>query len=120
IRNLGRWQAFNENVRTGQPDAVQVVQYTVEGAPIFSQLAFNNGRIRHRYDNRMDPYGSPMQRFEFCGSIEEQDIDHGKRYTLDDCESPSHFQLLIPAEAELQWNASAGTAAPGGSASGSS
>lgn len=97
VRNTDRWFAFVEHVHGGEPDAVQVVQYTEEGAPIFSNLTYDGEMIRHRYDNRMDGYGKPEQRFEFCNGLDVEESEQGASYRLSGCENrEGTFQLFVP------------------------
>ncbi|WP_019424379.1 DUF4362 domain-containing protein [Paenibacillus sp. OSY-SE] len=85
LSNLDIWEKFVTNVKVGVKDEIQVVQYTIEGGPIFDNLSFDGETIRHMYDNTHDQYGTPTKRLEFCKSIDEIKTDRGTEYKLSSC-----------------------------------
>jgi hypothetical protein len=85
LSNLDVWEKFIANVKIGVKDEILVVQYTVEGGPIFDNLSYDGETIIHKYDNTHDAYGAPTNRFEFCKSIEEKKSDRSTEYNLTSC-----------------------------------
>ncbi|QHW33435.1 DUF4362 domain-containing protein [Paenibacillus rhizovicinus] len=100
FNNWEVWTRFMKNVNAGTKDDIQIVQYTIEGGPIFDNLSFDGKTIRHQFDNTHDAYGSPMKRLEFCKSVKEETTEYGTFYTLAGCgdaDAPSEtFRLPIP------------------------
>jgi len=78
LLNPDVWARFISNVKAGSEDEVQVVQYTIEGSPIFNNMSFDGETIRNIYDNTHDAYGTPMKRYAFCNSLEEMKSDRGR------------------------------------------
>jgi len=85
VSNLAVWEKFVANVKTGIRDEVQVVKYTIEGAPIFDNLFFDGQTIMHKSDTTHDPLGTPTTEYEFCKSIEEKKTERGTEYRLASC-----------------------------------
>ncbi|MFD0716161.1 DUF4362 domain-containing protein [Paenibacillus sp. GCM10027626] len=98
--NQDVWEQFAANVKSGAKSEVQVVQYTIEGDPIFNNLSFDGETIRNIYENTHDAYGTPMKRYAFCKAIEEKKSDQGTVYELASCgegeAKEGWFSLLVP------------------------
>ncbi|MDQ6423230.1 DUF4362 domain-containing protein [Paenibacillus sp. LHD-117] len=96
--NAEEWETFVSNVEGGKHDDVQVVQYTIEGGPIFYNLNFAGDTIRFRYDNTHDAFGVPDKRVDFCESIEKAGTERGTEYKLAGCggETDGLFELVLP------------------------
>ncbi|KIL34993.1 hypothetical protein SD71_15000 [Cohnella kolymensis] len=102
LSNLDVWEKFVANVKAGIRDEVQVVQYTIEGGPIFDNLSFDGETIMHKHDNTHDAHGSPAKRFEFCKSIEEKNSDRGTEYNLTSCGEGSSLKGTFNLNLENQ------------------
>lgn len=85
LSNREIWDRFVKNVKAGVRDEVQVVQYTIEGGPIFDNLFFDGSTIMHKYDNTHDAFGTPIKRFNFCKSVELKETKFGEAYVLGGC-----------------------------------
>lgn len=89
-----RLERFADNLKNGVADIVHVTSYTVEGAPIFSDLNFDGTYLRFTYDTTMDGYGgSPSRASTFCEGLSEAD----GRYELTGCDHDDiQFKLTLP------------------------
>jgi len=85
VSNRDKWETFKSNVEAGIPAELQVVQYTIEGDPIFDNLSFDGKTIMHKHDTTHDAYGTPRTSFDFCRSIKENKKDNGTEYLLGSC-----------------------------------
>ena len=84
IENLDQFETFYANVENGQEDNVRVVRYTVEGAPILLDLAYDGEQIKAVYDTTRDGYGSQRIVTTTCDGV---DMKGQSEYILTGCES---------------------------------
>ena len=90
LTHLDKWEAFVEQVNEGIPGEAHLVDYTIEGDPIFRDLLFDGQAIQYTYDNSMDGFGTPERRISFCKSLEQD----GERYTLSKCDGDESWVVL--------------------------
>ncbi|MFF2887358.1 DUF4362 domain-containing protein [Paenibacillus sp. NPDC057967] len=90
-KNTKRIDQFMTAMSQQKSDEIGIVHYTVEGAPIVQELAFEGGDyIRYSYDNSRDKYGADYSASTTCRSLEirqsvEEDI-HISNYVLTGCD----------------------------------
>jgi hypothetical protein len=65
---------------------LRVVQYTVEGDPIFDDLKYEDGRIQVRSDDTLDTYGDSLIDTYSCSSLSKEETDTRTVYVLSGCD----------------------------------
>lgn len=84
-KNAVKWTQFVANVEAKKPDDVQVIQFTIEGDPIFYDLTYDGNAIRYQLDTTHDAFGSPRKLIDYCGEVSATSTDEGKEYRLKAC-----------------------------------
>ena len=90
LTGLDEWTKFVEQVKSGTPGEAHLVDYTIEGDPIFRDLLFDGQVIQYTYDNSMDNFGSPERKIGFCKNLDRD----GERYTLSKCDGDESWVVL--------------------------
>ncbi|OWA37651.1 hypothetical protein B9G55_06260 [Saccharibacillus sp. O16] len=81
------WQAFREKVDSGSSASVQVVDYTIEGDPVFHNLDYDGSVIHYQYDNTHDAFGTAGRRMDICKKLVERPMEEapGTKIGLEEC-----------------------------------
>ncbi|WP_152393655.1 DUF4362 domain-containing protein [Paenibacillus guangzhouensis] len=90
IENRDKLDAFVDRDR----NAVRVVQYTIEGDPIFLDLAHKGSLIEMRHDNSKDQYGTPAVTTTTCSRMERKETATALTYTLEECDGRGTVDVL--------------------------
>lgn len=53
---------FIKNVENNIPDEIRIVQYSIEGQPILTNLEYNDNKFIFKFDNRRDEYASEQDK----------------------------------------------------------
>ncbi len=99
--NMDRFYEFLENVEAGKADVIRVTYYTLEGAPIYHNLVFNE-RIEYTYDYTQDGFsasnnGPDSIQSTYCAGV-IRDTTEEEAYILTGCEYEhigSNFRLVV-------------------------
>ncbi|WP_219836790.1 DUF4362 domain-containing protein [Paenibacillus sp. R14(2021)] len=103
-RNLGKWRQFLTAVKKHRfkHEQVRITEYSLEGAPIFSELTYDGQRIHFTYDNAMDPLGTNLGRpSAVCAGVDLKSQNDGpKTYLLTGCDTQigQYFQFYEEPE----------------------
>ena len=62
VYHIEELDKFIENVKNKVPDEIRIVQYTIEGQPILTNLEYTNNKFILKVDNRRDGYASEEDR----------------------------------------------------------
>ena len=62
VYHIEELDKFIENVKNKVPDEIRIVQYTIEGQPILTNLEYINNKFIMKVDNRRDGYASEEDR----------------------------------------------------------
>ena len=62
VYHIEELDKFMENVKNKVPDEIRIVQYTIEGQPILTNLEYINNKFIMKVDNRRDGYASEEDR----------------------------------------------------------
>ncbi|MGI2326711.1 DUF4362 domain-containing protein [Planococcus sp. YIM B11945] len=98
IKNLERFQRFLTNFNQKESDRIQLIHYTVEGDPIFQELAYDGDVIKTTIDSSEDAYGSGEIWSTVCGEVKEKKTTKGSEYVLRDCEDLEENLLFVVSE----------------------
>lgn len=81
ITNLDKLDDFMERKSGSQ----RVVQYTIEGDPIFTEIRVDGNRLKLRHDTTEDAFGSGKVDTYVCEELVRTEEDHLLRYRLKGC-----------------------------------
>ncbi|WP_438495153.1 DUF4362 domain-containing protein [Paenibacillus sp. IHBB 3054] len=98
IRNLYRLDDFIER----QSGRQRVVQYTMEGDPIFKDLQFKKGKLWITDDTTQDEYGPHEILTYACSTLERSETDTALKYTLIGCEGEAAQRVVLQVDFDLQ------------------
>ncbi|AIQ40349.1 DUF4362 domain-containing protein [Paenibacillus sp. FSL R7-0297] len=82
VSNLDKLDSFMERGSGSQ----RIVQYTIEGDPIFIELRYKGGRLELDYDTTEDAFGSREVKTYSCSELVRTEEKHQLRYSLKGCE----------------------------------
>ncbi|MBD3920257.1 DUF4362 domain-containing protein [Paenibacillus sp. PR3] len=87
LMGLEHWERFYTNYKLGTPDRVRITMYSLEGAPIYFELAYDGDHtITYTFDDTMDISGLRERISTACRSIvSDPNVRSGVSYELDDC-----------------------------------
>jgi hypothetical protein len=94
IENIERLDIFVDNVQNGKKDMVRLVRYTIEGDPIFHDLAYNGSKLTFTRDTSKDKFGQGEVTSNDCKSIQRLESDTETKYLLEGCSDPQISELL--------------------------
>jgi hypothetical protein len=69
IENVEHLDRFVESVQNKKKDQVRIVQYTIEGDPILTELTYDGNSIEYKYDTTRDKFGSGSISTKQCTNI---------------------------------------------------
>ena len=95
ITNLTRFEEFMEHVHNAEEDAIRIVVYTTEGAPILKDVRFDGDSIEYTVDTTRDGYGIPEIITANCKSIEKNETKDRTDYRLVGCDKETDTLLLV-------------------------
>lgn len=100
VKNREKLDAFIQDAKGTQ----RVVQYTIEGDPIFNDLKYTDKGIELRVDTSEDKFGSPQVINYACEKLARNETDKLLSYTLTGCEGEqARIELLnIPFDVTKQ------------------
>ncbi|MGG1325737.1 DUF4362 domain-containing protein [Bacillus tropicus] len=87
ILNLDKFEKFVLNVEQREVDKIRIVQYTLEGDPIFQTLEYSGNDIFYVSDNTKDKFAGKDKGLykDSCKSIVKDQCESGITYRLIDC-----------------------------------
>lgn len=94
VENAGRLDEFVSSVEQRKNDAVQVVNFTTEGDPIYQTLEFDGEVIKFTHDSSRDQFSSGSITTMNCGSISKKETASTVDYVLTGCEQGEAFNVL--------------------------
>ena len=95
ITNLARFEEFMEHVHNAEEDAIRIVVYTTEGAPILKDVRYDGSNIEYIVDTTRDGYGIPEIITANCKSIEKNETKDRTDYRLVGCDKEIDTLLLV-------------------------
>ncbi|EOQ21060.1 MULTISPECIES: DUF4362 domain-containing protein [Bacillus] len=87
ISNLDKFEKFVWNVEQREVDKIRIVQYTLEGDPIFQTLEYSGNDIFYVSDNRKDKFAGKDKGLhkDSCKRIVKEQRESQTAYRLIDC-----------------------------------
>ncbi|PEG05617.1 DUF4362 domain-containing protein [Bacillus cereus] len=87
ILNLDEFEKFVLNVEQREVDKIRIVQYTLEGDPIFQTLEYSGNDIFYVSDNRKDKFAGKDKGLhkDSCKGIVKEQRESESTYRLIDC-----------------------------------
>lgn len=95
ITNLTRFEEFMEHVHNAEEDAIRIVVYTTEEAPILKDIHYNESNIQYTVGTTRDGYGQKEIITATCESIEKAETKERTDYQLIGCNREIHNLLLV-------------------------
>lgn len=94
VENIERLNQFVENVQHQEKDQVRLTRYTIEGDPIFLDLAYDGSELKVTYDSTEDKFGSGEIETFICKSIQKQEANTETKYILEECPQLGEFLTI--------------------------
>jgi hypothetical protein len=95
VEHLDKLDVFGHQATSGQPAAVRVTRYTIEGDPIYHDIHFANGHYQLRYDTTNDKFGKGEVNTYTCQSFHKLESATEVSYKLDECSNKAKsFEVL--------------------------
>jgi hypothetical protein len=85
MENIERLNLFVENVQTGKDDKVRLTRYTIEGDPIYHDLAYHDSKLTIKIDTTEDKFGQGEVTTYVCKGIQKQESETETKYILEEC-----------------------------------
>lgn len=92
IEHLERLDQFVKNVNSGKKDKIRLIQYTIEGDPIYNDLTFDGYKLTIKEDTREDKFGQGIVNTFLCKGIQKQESTTSTKYIVEEC--PNLGELL--------------------------
>lgn len=89
IEGLERMADFYRAVQAGTASNLRIVQYTIEGAPIVTDLHYDKQTLNVTYDTTRDNFGVPAITTVTCGDLVEEINPTNMTYLAVDCTDPN-------------------------------
>ncbi|MEK3686553.1 DUF4362 domain-containing protein [Paenibacillus sp. FSL R10-2736] len=97
ISNLDKLDSFMERGSGSQ----RIVQYTIEGDPIFIETRYKGGRLELSYDTTEDAFGPREVKTYSCDELVRTEEKHQLKYSLKGCEGEAVNQDLLTVDFDL-------------------
>ncbi|MCR2822582.1 DUF4362 domain-containing protein [Lederbergia panacisoli] len=85
IEGLERMKSFYDNMQNAVQSNLRIVHYTIEGAPIVTELTYNGESLEVKYDSTRDAFGSGEITTARCGNMVEEVNPTNTSYIAVDC-----------------------------------
>lgn len=85
VEGWEQMQGFYDNIQNGIASDLRIVYYTIEGAPIVTDLTYNGESLEVKKDYSRDPYGSGEIITNKCGNMVKEANDTNLSYIAIDC-----------------------------------
>lgn len=95
LENEKRFTEFLANVQQGKVDQIRITSYTIEGAPIYRDLASDGNEIKLRIDTSKDNFGSGEIIEMVCTKIEEHEYTERIDYLLTNCSGTDKGDTIL-------------------------
>ncbi|MEO4054775.1 DUF4362 domain-containing protein [Solibacillus sp. CAU 1738] len=94
IDNIERFYAFYDNVEIEKRDQVRIIEHTIEGAPIYVDVAYADDKIALTVDSTEDPYTAEDLLKTSCRQLNAVEVGSRTDYLLNDCEDNESYILF--------------------------
>ncbi|MFC5702165.1 DUF4362 domain-containing protein [Cohnella faecalis] len=102
IENLGALDTFVQKASNDEPSSVRIVQYTIEGDPIYHDLTVSDQKITLRYDTTEDKFGSGKITTYECEELARTETGTLLAYTLKGCSGGNKERAVLRVPFDLQ------------------
>ncbi|EPD53712.1 hypothetical protein HMPREF1210_00535 [Paenisporosarcina sp. HGH0030] len=85
VEGWEQMQGFYDNIQNGIASDLRIVHYTIEGAPIVTDLTYNGESLEVKNDYSRDTYGSGEIITNKCGNMVKEANDTNLSYIAIDC-----------------------------------
>ncbi|WP_246320096.1 DUF4362 domain-containing protein [Paenibacillus qinlingensis] len=85
IINGDRFDQFLKNMEGHVESQIRVTQMTIEGDPVYYDLASNKDKISYVFNNKEDKHGDGKRLKTECTGISSAKVESGISYTLEGC-----------------------------------
>lgn len=85
IEGFEKMQDFYETLQKGVASDLRIVHYTIEGAPIVTDLTFNGDSLEVEHDSTRDPYGGGEITTNTCANMIVESTPTSVFYIAIDC-----------------------------------
>ncbi|MBU8917767.1 DUF4362 domain-containing protein [Bacillus sp. FJAT-29953] len=95
LENFRRLDQFVKHVQNNKKDKVRLIRYTIEGDPIFHDLAYDGSNLKFTLDTAEDKFGQGEVTTTTCESIQKQESETETKYMLTGCPQQDMNELLV-------------------------
>ncbi|WP_284037230.1 DUF4362 domain-containing protein [Neobacillus sp. 114] len=95
LENFRRLDQFVKHVQNNKKDKVRLIRYTIEGDPIFHDLAYDGSNLKFTLDTTEDKFGQGEVTTTTCESIQKQESETETKYMLTGCPQQDMNELLV-------------------------
>lgn len=95
LKNFQRLDQFVKHVQNNKKDKVRLIRYTIEGDPIFHDLAYDGSNLKFTLDTTEDKFGQGEVTTTTCESIQKQEAETETKYMLTGCPQQDMNELLV-------------------------
>ncbi|MEK5185202.1 DUF4362 domain-containing protein [Solibacillus sp. FSL W7-1324] len=94
IENLELLHQFLKDTEDNKQSSLELTRYTIEGAPIYWRVEYQEGQYNIEVDNREDNFGSQNIENYQCGELNEDVTGSLTDYNFKSCEGGYEINLL--------------------------
>ncbi|MER2028407.1 MAG: DUF4362 domain-containing protein [Solibacillus sp.] len=94
IENLELFQQFLKETAENKQTSLEMTRYTIEGAPIYWKVGFQEGQYNIEVDNREDNFGSKNIESYQCDELSKDVTGSLTDYNFKSCEGGFEINLL--------------------------
>ncbi|ETI70757.1 DUF4362 domain-containing protein [Neobacillus vireti] len=85
MENIERLNLFVDNAQTGKDDKIRLTRYTIEGDPIFHDLAYHDSKLTVKIDTTEDKFGQGEISTYVCKGIRKHESETETKFILEEC-----------------------------------
>jgi hypothetical protein len=89
VEGLGAMENFYQQVKKGKEGKLRVVQYTIEGDPLITDLDYDEEQIHVKFDTTRDKFGSGEVTTSTCGQLVREENPTNLSYYMTECKGAS-------------------------------
>jgi hypothetical protein len=89
VEGLDNMENFYQQVQKGEEGNLRVLEYTIEGDPIITDLDYDGKQINVKFDTTRDEYGSGKVTTSTCDQLAREENPTNLSYYMTDCKGAS-------------------------------
>ncbi|WML57706.1 DUF4362 domain-containing protein [Neobacillus sp. PS2-9] len=102
LENIKRLDLYVKNMNSGKKDKVRLIRYTIEGDPIYYDLAYDGSKFTIKRDTTEDKYGGGEVITYSCKSIQTLESNTSTKYMVEECPDFGEELLTISHDVDQE------------------